>query len=119
MPLVQIIKKQYGKDAINVGDEGGFAPPLSDARQCLDLISEAIEKAGYTGKIEMGLDVAASEFYNGQEKVYELDFKNNEKSPDQKLSADKLMSVYEVSIAEAATSGICLVRYTIASPCRT
>eukprot|EP01138_Halocafeteria_seosinensis_P013766 gb/GECG01014057.1/.p1 GENE.gb/GECG01014057.1/~~gb/GECG01014057.1/.p1 ORF type:complete len:476 (+),score=65.48 gb/GECG01014057.1/:1-1428(+) len=98
--LKGIIKNQYGKDAINVGDEGGFAPPLSDARQCLDLISEAIEKAGYTGKIEMGLDVAASEFYNGEQKVYELDFKNSEKSPDQKLPAEKLMSVYEDLVSQ-------------------
>lgn len=79
-----------------MGDEGGFAPPLSDARQCLDLIGEAIEKAGYSGSIQMGLDVAASEFYNAHEKVYELDFKNSQKSPDQKLPAEKLMSLYEV-----------------------
>jgi len=48
-----------------VGDEGGFAPNIDTAYQALDLISEAIEKAGYIlGKdIYLGLDVAASEFY--------------------------------------------------------
>jgi len=49
-----------------LGDEGGFAPNLSSNRAALDLLLEAIEKAGYTpGKqIALGLDVAASEFFN-------------------------------------------------------
>ena len=48
-----------------VGDEGGFAPDLESNRAALDLIIEAIEKAGYTpGRdIALALDVAASEFY--------------------------------------------------------
>ncbi|TQO19284.1 enolase [Rhodoglobus vestalii] len=48
-----------------LGDEGGFAPDLSSNRAALDLLMEAIEKAGFTpGKdIAVGLDVAATEFY--------------------------------------------------------
>jgi enolase len=48
-----------------LGDEGGFAPNLSSNRAALDLLMEAIEKAGFTpGKdIAVGLDVAATEFY--------------------------------------------------------
>ncbi len=41
-----IIKKKFGGDATLIGDEGGFAPPC-DARQGVELIMEAIEKAGY------------------------------------------------------------------------
>jgi len=43
---------------------------------------EAIEKAGYLGKIEIGMDVAASEFWNADKKKYDLDFKtaNNDGS---------------------------------------
>ena len=37
---------------------------------------EAIEKAGHLGKIELGMDVAASEFWDAQKEVYDLDFKN-------------------------------------------
>ncbi|GEK80051.1 phosphopyruvate hydratase [Agrococcus baldri] len=51
--------------ATGLGDEGGFAPDLPSNRQALDLLVQAIEKAGFTpGKdIALGLDVAASEFF--------------------------------------------------------
>jgi len=49
--LKGIIKKAHGGDATNVGDEGGFAPPIKSAEEGLDLLVAAIEKAGYTGKI--------------------------------------------------------------------
>lgn len=50
-----------------LGDEGGFAPELEHNRAALDLISEAIEKAGYTvgSQIALGLDVASTEFFEG------------------------------------------------------
>src|SRR5699024_8263627 len=49
-----------------LADEGGFAPNLDSNRQALEVIVEAIEKAGYTvgEQIALGLDVASSEFYN-------------------------------------------------------
>lgn len=46
--------------AINVGDEGGFAPNLANPEDCLDLIMEAIDKAGYKDRFGIALDVAAS-----------------------------------------------------------
>merc|ERR1712198_291920 len=61
--LKAVIKKKYGQDATNVGDEGGFAPNIQDNREGLELLKEAIAKAGYTDKVEIGMDVAASEFY--------------------------------------------------------
>ena len=61
--------------ACNVGDEGGFAPNIQNNEEGLELLKTAIEKAGYTGKIEIGMDVAASEFC--KEKKYDLDFKNS------------------------------------------
>jgi len=62
--LKGIIKKKYGIDAVNVGDEGGFAPPVDTAEQALNLLVQAIKKAGYTGKIKIAMDCAASEFYS-------------------------------------------------------
>ena len=60
--LKTVLKKKYGQDSVNVGDEGGFAPNISSAEEGLELLSAAIEKAGYSGKTVIGMDVAASEF---------------------------------------------------------
>merc|ERR1712149_44497 len=65
--LKSVIKNKYGQDACNVGDEGGFAPNILDNKEGLDLVVEAIEKAGYTGKVKIGMDVAASEFWKADE----------------------------------------------------
>jgi enolase len=48
--------------AVNVGDEGGFAPDVDDPYQAVELILEAFEKAGVAGKFGIAMDVAASEF---------------------------------------------------------
>lgn len=65
--LKEIIIRKHGKSASNVGDEGGFAPPLDNVEEPLKLISEAIDEAGYGGKIKLGIDCASSEFYrNGK-----------------------------------------------------
>lgn len=56
--------KEYGKNSINVGDEGGFAPPIKTPEEALDVLWKAIKEAGYDGKVKIGLDVAASTFYN-------------------------------------------------------
>lgn len=87
--LKSVIKKKYGQDgegvarslshfvATNVGDEGGFAPNIQDNREGLELLKESIKLAGYTSKVKIGMDVAASEFYHEKEKKYDLDFKVN------------------------------------------
>ncbi|KAL8597687.1 hypothetical protein ACOMHN_012654 [Nucella lapillus] len=92
--LKSVIKQKYGQDACNVGDEGGFAPNIQDNKEGLDLLTKAIEKAGYTGKIKIGMDVAASEFCKDGNK-YDLDFKNKESDPGQFLSSDKLGDLYK------------------------
>ena len=58
-----------------VGDEGGFAPRLERNELALQLVLEAIEKAGYTPgeDIALALDAASSEFYNRKERVYTFD----------------------------------------------
>lgn len=58
-------------DVTAVGDEGGFAPRLNDARSAFSLLARAIDVAGYTGKIAMAIDAAASEFF--KDGVYSLD----------------------------------------------
>lgn len=61
--LKNVIKAKFGLDATAVGDEGGFAPNILNNKDALDLIQDAIGKAGYTGRIDIGMDVAASEFF--------------------------------------------------------
>ena len=56
-------KKTYGQDAVNVGDEGGFAPPIKSNKEGVELLMNAIEKSGHLNKVILGMDVASSEFY--------------------------------------------------------
>ncbi|CAK4624072.1 hypothetical protein LEN26_006347 [Aphanomyces euteiches] len=91
--LKNVIKKKYGQDATNVGDEGGFAPNIQSNREGVELLMEAIEKAGYTGKIGIGMDVASSEFYT-EDKRYDLNFKNAG-SKEPALTGDQLGQLYK------------------------
>ncbi|KAK9760858.1 phosphopyruvate hydratase [Basidiobolus ranarum] len=91
--LKSVIKSKYGQDATNVGDEGGFAPNIQDNKEGLELLKTAIEKAGYTGKVKIGMDVAASEFY--KENKYDLDFKSANSDKSKWLSGEKLASLYK------------------------
>jgi enolase len=78
--LKKIIKDTYGINAVNVGDEGGFAPNISKAEDALTILESAIEKSGYKGKVVISMDCAASEYWDAEEKKYNLQFKNpNEK----------------------------------------
>lgn len=78
--------------AVNVGDEGGFAPNVSGAEESLELLSEAIKKAGYEGKIKIALDVASSEFY--KDGKYDLDFKNPNSDPSKWITGKELADLY-------------------------
>ena len=72
--LKSVIKKKYGQDATNVGDEGGFAPNIQSNKEGVELLMSAIEKAGYLDQVKVGMDVASSEFLTKDGK-YDLDFK--------------------------------------------
>ncbi|KAI8922055.1 enolase [Powellomyces hirtus] len=96
--LKAVIKAKYGQDATNVGDEGGFAPNIQDNKEGLELLKVAIEKAGYTGKIQIAMDVAASEFY--KEGKYDLDFKNPDSDSSKWLSGEALADLYKSFIAD-------------------
>ena len=77
--------------ACGVGDEGGFAPNLGSNREALELIVEAIEKAGYKpgDDVKLGLDVAATEMYDKETKLYDL------KHEGKKLTAEEMVDLYE------------------------
>ncbi len=73
----------------SVGDEGGFAPNLKTNKEGFELIMEAIEKAGYKPGVDvnLGIDVAASEFY--EDGIYYL------KGENKKLTTEELIDFYE------------------------
>jgi enolase len=87
-------KKGY---STGVGDEGGFAPSLKSNREALDVVLEAIAKAGYTAgrDVHIALDVAASELWNEDTKSYEFK-KSGEKTRD----SDEMVRLYEEWVRE-------------------
>jgi len=96
--LKKVIKAKYGGDATLIGDEGGFGPPC-DADEGLELLLESIDKAGYSGKVQVGLDVASSEFllHDGPHKgKYDLDIDTTgpEKDESQILLSSELIQYY-------------------------
>jgi len=95
--LKAVIKSRYGMDACNVGDEGGFAPNILDNFEGLKLLEEAIEKSGYVGKVKIGMDVAASEFFKKHEEkgCYDLDFKNPASDPKTWIDSGALANIYK------------------------
>ncbi|XP_044968848.1 enolase 1-like [Hordeum vulgare subsp. vulgare] len=98
--LKSIIKKKYGQDSTNVGDEGGFAPNIQENKEGLELLKAAIAKAGYTGKVVIGMDVDASEFYSEKDQTYDLNFKEDNNDGSHKISGDSLKDLYKSFVSE-------------------
>ncbi|GJW21055.1 enolase [Tanacetum coccineum] len=98
--LKSVIKKKYGQDATNVGDEGGFAPNIQENKEGLELLKTAIAKAGYTDKVVIGMDVAASEFYDEKDKTYDLNFKEENNNGKEKISGEQLKDLYKSFVSE-------------------
>jgi enolase len=83
--LGKSLGKKYGRSSTNVGYEGGYAPKMSESTEALDSLVQAIEESGYTeSEVTIGIDAAASEFYEGG--FYTIDGK--------KLTAQELLDYY-------------------------
>jgi len=76
----------------NVGDEGGFAPNLRTIEEALDTLVEAIGKAGYSGRVHLALDVAASELWEDGAYVFK-------KSDRSRRTSDQMAELYERLLA--------------------
>jgi enolase len=86
--LGSVLKAKYGPSAINVGDEGGYAPPLEVTGDALEAILRAISDAGYDeSTVHIGIDAASSSFYSDKDSTYHIDGK--------KLSSGELEDYYE------------------------
>jgi len=75
--LKNILKGKYGAHSINVGDEGGFAPPMKFVKEAIEALLVAIKNCGYDyeKQIRISLDAAATQFYIEDKNIYKIDGK--------------------------------------------
>ncbi|CAA6655088.1 unnamed protein product [Spirodela intermedia] len=90
--LKAIILEKYGSIGCNVGEDGGLAPNITDFREALDLVKEAINRAGCNGRIKMAMDVAATNFCVGNK--YDMDFKSPDKSGQVFKTGEEMAEMY-------------------------
>ncbi len=82
--LKEIILKDLGEESVIMGDEGGFAPQISDIRRPLFYLREAIKQNDLEGKVRLALDVASSSFYKNN--FYKIDGRD--------VSKEELLDIY-------------------------
>jgi enolase len=85
------LMKKYGKNSINVGDEGGFSPPMKTPEEALDSIINATEEIGYSEDTLLALDVAASSFFK-EGNIY--NYKNK------KITTGELIDIYSDLVSQ-------------------
>ena len=92
--LKSIVSNRFGKQYIAVGDEGGFAPPIEDPREALDLLVEAVKSAGYSLETDVvfAMDVAASQLYHEEKAAYRF--------MEREWSTESLMEYYSELVEE-------------------
>lgn len=92
LALAGLLLDRYGKLAINTGDEGGYAPPITDPREALGLLQQAVDRAGYADQIVYGLDCAATHFYDSKSATYRL--------AGRSYDASAMLDLYEELVRE-------------------
>jgi len=88
--LKEIIDRKLGKESLVLGDEGGFAPKISDIRKPLEFLSEAIKQNKLENKVKLALDVASSSFYSDGKYIVD----------NKEISKEELMGIYKSLIKE-------------------
>jgi len=93
--LSAILVKAKGVSAKNLGDEGGFAPLIDSPEEAIGYIEQAMRDAGYEPGVDMflGLDAAASEFYDKDKKLYEVEV-------GKFLTADQMIDYWDAMITK-------------------
>ncbi len=86
--LGQQLREKYGKASVNVGDEGGFAPPMDNVQDALAAVTGAVDEAGYSAgrEVALGIDPAPGSFYDERTRTYSVDGK--------KIGEDELFETY-------------------------
>ena len=93
--LAKVLKER--NLSTTVGDEGGFAPEVADAYEALDLLTDAVRKAGYTPgeDICFAMDAAASEVYNAETGMYHFEGESRAKNTNVVRSSLELIDYYK------------------------
>jgi enolase len=87
MALHDLIVDKFGKIAANVGDEGGYAPPMRGVKEPMAMLAKAVNACGYGDQIVYGLDAAATHWFDKSKGVYVMD--------GEELTTNDLISMYE------------------------
>ncbi len=92
--LRKYLKEKYGPSAVNVGDEGGYAPPMRFVKEALDALVNSIRRTGYSEgtDVYLALDTAASQFYDEGKNVYRVD--------GRELSSEDLLEYYRELVSQ-------------------
>ncbi len=98
LALRQLLAARHSLSALNVGDEGGCTPALSDPRQALSLLHEAVDAAGYSRQVVYGLDCAATHLFDAKTATYSVGGK--------RYSSDELLELYLSLIDEFHVASI-------------
>ncbi|XP_063372451.1 enolase-like isoform X2 [Cydia amplana] len=94
----QVVKEKYGVLATYAADNGGMSIPIEGHRDALVFLTDVIKQCGFTGKVEIAINAAATDFY--KDGSYDLEFKNPHSNPQGYMSSDKLGEVYLDNIKE-------------------
>lgn len=85
--LLEIMVKKYGPMASIVSLDGGFSCASMSIKENMDILVEAVEKAGYSDKVKFGFDMAATHWYDKKTKLYTLEGK--------KRTTDEVLEIYK------------------------
>lgn len=92
LALADLLLDDFGKVALNTGDEGGYAPPMDDPERALDYLHRAVAAAGHAEACVYGLDCAATHFYDADSQTYRVAGKS--------LTTDELIDFYVHLVAD-------------------
>jgi len=98
--LKEIIEKDLGEESVILGDEGGFAPKISDIRKPLEYLTQAIKENNLEGKVLLALDVAASSFFEIDNSFFNFNHGGKYLVADKRISKQELMEIYKSLIKE-------------------
>ena len=94
----EILLERYGKLALNVGDEGGYVPPITRVREAMDILQQAVRETEWESAIVYALDVAASHLYDKETRKYTIE--------GRQVSTDELINLYKDLVSSYAVASI-------------